>query len=157
VGTFSFRSVGKTLETTLQDARAVEPTPTMYGVKTPLRPGIKNVFDVTYSLKDQIADNLRNLLLTNHGERVGLYDYGANLRPVLTEFVSLDDFDSTAIERIKKAVDKWMPYINLNDFTSKVDRTKNNGKIAAISLMITYDVPALQITNASIKLTMFVP
>jgi phage baseplate assembly protein W len=157
MGNFSFRSAGKTTQDNIESSTAAAKTPTMYGIKTPLRSSTGGLlFDVTYSLKDQVADNLRNLLLTNYGERLGLYDYGANLRPITTELVSLDDFDSQAIERIRNAVAKWMPYISLNNFASSVDRNNKNNRVAAIKVMVTYDVAALDVKNAIIEITLYV-
>ena len=92
-------------------------TPTPIGIKTPLRPGGNNgIFDGHFVLKDQVKDNLRNLMLTNWGERLGLYNFGANLRPLTTEIVGQDSFDAQATERSKGAVDRWMPYVSLDTF-----------------------------------------
>lgn len=157
MGQYSFRSVGKTSEQQKINNDAVATTPIMFGVKTPLREGINNIFDTTTSLVDQVGDNLRNLLQTNHGERLMLYDYGANLRPVVTEWVSEDDFDAEAIKRIKLAASKWMPYISLRDFSSSVDRSRNTGKIATVTILVTYDIPQLNTLNKAVEVTLFVP
>jgi phage baseplate assembly protein W len=157
MGSISFKSVGKTREKSIQDSTVVEQTPTMYGIKTPLRLGSSYVFDVTYSLAEQVADNLRNLILTNHGERVGLINYGANLRSILTDFVDLEDFDTKAIQRISTAIQTWMPYIQPQEFVSNPDRTKSGGKVAAIRIMITYNVPTLEISGSVLEVTLYVP
>ena len=40
----------------------------------------------------QLADNFRNLIMTNHGERLGRYNYGANLNSLIfLELSSLFD------------------------------------------------------------------
>ena len=110
---------------------------------------------MNYSLSDQFADNLRNLLLTNWGERVGLYNFGANLRPLTMEFVSQDDFDNEAINRIRNAVERWMPFIDLENFSSVVDRMENKNT-AIIKINITYNIPALKDYKKGLQITLYV-
>jgi hypothetical protein len=93
--------------------------------------------------------------LTNWGERVGQYFLGANLRPLTTEFVSQDSFDNEAVVRIKNAVGTWMPYVNLIDFISEVDRTQNNST-GVIKVTITYSVQALKIENKKIQIFLYI-
>jgi phage baseplate assembly protein W len=157
VGNFNFKSVGKTSEQTLNDNNSLVVTPTIFGIKTPLRSTGEFIFDVTYSLNEQIGDNLRNLILTNFGERLGLYNYGGNLRPLLFEFTTLDNFDSQAITRISSAVQLWMPYIVLNNFVSSVDKMQSSKNVDAIRLYITYDVPTLDLKDQAIEVILYVP
>ena len=109
---------------------------------------------MSYNLADQVHDNLRNLLQTNWGERLGFYDFGANLRPLTTEFVSQDDFDSQAIERIAAAVGRWMPYVSLDEFLSDIDRTENKNT-AVIRITITYSISALNVLKKSLQVTLY--
>jgi phage baseplate assembly protein W len=154
MGDINFKSVGQTRVE--RKTRELRESPVVIGIKTPLRPGFeKGIFDVNYNLADQQHDNLRNLLLTNWGERLGLYDFGANLRPLLADFVSLDDFDSKAVERINGAVARWMPFISLDNYVSEVDRSKNTAGLAAISITITYNIPSLQVTGRMLQLILY--
>lgn len=99
-------------------------------------------------------DNFRNLVLTNWGERLGLYDFGANLRPLTTELVSSDDFDAQAIERIAGAVQRWMPFITLETFESKIDRL-NNRNTAVIKITIIYNIPSLSVFQKALEVTLY--
>lgn len=153
MATISFKSVGKTREQTL--AEAVNSTVVPIGIKTPLRSGDDSVFAMHTSLIDQIHDNLRNLLLTNHGERLGLYDYGANLRPLATEFVNQDDFDAAAVERISTAVSRWMPFVSLDNFLSQVDDSDGIKGTTSVKFKITYTVPSLQTSQRALEVTIY--
>jgi len=154
MGTYSFKSSGKTQEQQLVEA--LNKTVVPIGIKTPLQPGDQDgIFAMHSVLLDQINDNLRNLLLTNWGERLGQYNLGANLRSLVTEFATQDDFDSQAVERINSAVARWMPYISLDDFLSEVDRTENKNT-GVIRLTITYTVPALQSAKRVLQVTLYV-
>ncbi len=154
MGTYSFKSAGKTAEQRQAEALTASAVP--IGIMTPLRAGTKDgIFAMHASLADQMNDNLRNLLLTNHGERIGLYDFGANLRPLASEFTTQDSFDSQAITRISEAVAKWMPYVSLNDFLSEVDRTENKNT-GVIRITVTYTVPNISNDKKYLQVTLYV-
>lgn len=155
MGSFNFKSSGKTQEQRL--AETLESSKTPIGIQTPLQInyGEGTEILVTYdNLADSVKDNLRNLLQTNWGERVGLYDFGGNLRPLMSEFVSSDDFDGKAIERIKGAVARWMPYVSLENYVSTVDRS-NNRNLANININISYSIPALGVTNQLLVISLY--
>ena len=149
----SFKSVGKTREERLVQQLVQSPTP--IGIRTPMRFGNQEgIFAMHFSLIDQMHDNLRNLILTNWGERLGLYDFGANLRPLTTELVSQDDFDAQAVDRISGAVQRWMPFITLETFESKIDR-QNNKNTAVIRLTVTYSIPSLNVFQKALEVTLY--
>lgn len=149
----SFKSVGTTQASRIAAQLVQSPTP--IGIKTPLKPGTQEgIFAMNFNLADQVHDNFRNLVLTNWGERLGLYDFGGNLRPLTTELVSADDFDAQAIERISGAVQRWMPFISLETFESKIDRV-NNKNTAIIKITIVYNIPALNVFNKALEVSLY--
>ena len=153
MGAFNFKSAGKTKEQQLVEK--IESTKTPIGIKTPLQIANdgKEILITYDNLADVVHDNLRNLLLTNWGERLGLYEFGANLKPLTTEYVSNEDFDSAAIERISNAVSKWMPYITLENYLSSIEQQKNLSKF---NIRITYSVPSLNVSNKMLEINMFI-
>lgn len=150
---YKFKSVGKTA--TVEQIETVEVTLPPVGIKTPLRLDDKNIFCMHYDLANQMHDNLKNLLLTNWGERLGLYEFGANLRELTSEFTTIDSFDDEAITRIKNAVTKWMPFISLKNFSSTVDREENKD-VGILKLTITYDIPRIGIRDKALQISMYV-
>lgn len=132
------------------------PNTTPIGFKTPLRLGTSHdgIFAMHLDLGDQIQDNFKNLLLTNHGERLGLYDFGANLRELSMEH-GHDTFDAQAIDRIKTTADKYMPFLNLRTFESTV-LPSLSGIVERVDIKIIYDVPRLGIIGKEIVVTIFV-
>jgi phage baseplate assembly protein W len=154
MATYSFKSSGKTREQA--NLESVFRSTIPVGIKTPLKIGGETgIFEMHTKMSEQMADNLRNLLLTNWGERLGLYNFGANLRPLTTEYVNQDDFDQQAIDRIREAVNKWMPYIDLVDFMSEIDRTENKNT-GVIKIKVSYNIPVLQVTNKAIQVVLYV-
>ncbi len=156
MGQFNFKSSGTTKAQSLVNAAAVAATPPVVGILTPVSLGTSTgEFLVTSTdLAIQLSDNLKNLILTNWGERLGLYKFGANLRPLMTDLVSLDDFDSKAITAIRQAVQRWMPYIDLLNFESSVDQIDNK-QTAIIQLLITYNIPTLGVKNKKLQVTLY--
>lgn len=154
MGSFSFKSVGTT--TDAQASTQLTTTQSPVGILTPLQLGTaESLFEMSYTLADQVHDNLRNLILTNWGERLGLYAFGGNLRPLTTEFTTQDDFDAQAVTRISTAVGKWMPYVSLEDFLSQTNRNGNKNT-AVIDLTITYSIPALNVSKRALQVTLYV-
>ena len=152
MGSYNFKSVGKKSST---PSTEVVQTPTAIGIKTPLQFSDNNIFAMHYNLADQVHDNLRNLLLTNWGERRGLYNFGANLRELTSEISNLDAFDTVAIDRIRTAVSTWMPFVILKDFTSSIDNS-NNLNTGIIKITITYSIAQLGIENRALQVSLYV-
>ncbi|HIE84355.1 MAG TPA: hypothetical protein EYQ00_11170 [Dehalococcoidia bacterium] len=98
----------------------------------------------------QLADNLRNLIQTNHGERLGLYDFGANLQPLLLDTGS--DFDSKAMARLSQAIGKYMPFIKLDAFSSfAVPEDSSNN---STGIKITYSIPGIDTSPRVLEIVM---
>ena len=73
----------------------------------------------------QAGSNLRNLLLTNKGERVGHTTFGADLLLVLFEPMSENLLDRLE-ETINEAITEWLPYISINKLEVEPDESEIN-------------------------------
>ena len=125
------------------------------GFKTPLRMGLdrSGIFSMHFDPRDQIEDNLRNLLMTNHGERVGLFNYGANLRILVAERVSQDDFDNLAMESIKSAISNYMPFVEPITFTSSIESVDPSRGLSQVTITLSYDIPSIRARDKKISVT----
>ena len=159
----SFKSVGDKT-TARKFTRTRDSTP--IGIKTPLElgEGRSGLFKMHFNLPDTIHDNFRNLIMTNSGERLGRYDFGANLRELTTELIAKESFDAEAMLRISHATKKFMAFVELETFDSKFYRIKGSEKeldllpdegIAKIEIEITYNVPKLRIVGKKLGVTIF--
>ena len=139
---YDFQAVGEDLSTFRKNRRIGEAVSLPVGIKTPIELDQANggLFVMHLTLTNQVKDNFKNLILTNHGERLGLYDYGANLRELTMELGN-EAFDTEAIKRIKVACAKYMPYLSLNTFEPIIDRDGLPGGITKVGLKITYTIP----------------
>ena len=95
---------------------------TSIGLSFPLGYIGSGMFNRTKTLAEQARHNLKNLLLTNIGERPHQPEFGSKLLSVVFEFK-----DETLIEEvIKEAVDQWLPYITINEVITVVDAINPN-------------------------------
>lgn len=152
----SFKDVG-TKGTSRESLRSVRPDPLPIGIKTPLELDEtgRGLFAANYTLREQIADNIRNLVQTNHGERLALYDFGANLRPLISEWSNKEDFDKEVMRRISVAVGKYMSYITLLGYESKPNYT-DNIYTGIIDITLLYSIPSLNLNEEMVEITLYV-
>jgi len=152
----SFQNVGyKIYETRQLTNPEVSQTPV--GILTPLAidENGNTFFETTTSVEEVIKDNLRNLIQTNHGERLARYYFGANLKPLAIEYTSDQNFDSEAMARINTAVRDYMPYINLEGYNSKATRAVNQS-VTQVEVIIQFSVPKINLYNGVIKAIIYV-
>jgi phage baseplate assembly protein W len=152
----TFKGVGVRQFDVQQMSTVVSQSITPIGIKTPVAfgEGQQGLLAMHMTLVEQLQDNFKNLMLTNHGERLAFYDYGADLRPLVTEFSSQENFDSEAMTRINTAVSKYMPFIQLEGFKSDIDLSEN-GFIANAKIYVQYSCQRANLRTRTLELTIF--
>jgi len=151
--TYSFNSSGIQREEP-EEIFEPETKPPPLGIKTPMQlAASEGLFEMHTDVGKLVSDNLRNLLLTNHGERLGFYDFGANLRPILFNLGS-EDGDLEAINRIRAAVSKYMPFVSLQNFQTFSDR-EDNKNVAKIGIQVTYSIPRINEAVRSLEIMLY--
>lgn len=110
-------------------------------IKTPMQfaETSGDLFEMHNDQITAIRDNMRNLITTNHGERLGHFDFGANLITVVHELGS-EDGDRTAMALISRTVSKYMPFVTLEGYESK--STPVDGS-PLVSIILTFTVRSL--------------
>ena len=103
------------------------------GIKTPLERGTtqkETLFKMHYDILDQIEDNLKNLVMTQKGERLGFPDYGTSLREIYSNnTLEENEIADLASEEVRQVVQKFMPSLRLVEFYSNrvsIDNKKEN-------------------------------
>ena len=76
-------------------------------------------FPGTSTTLTQTSSNIRNLLLTNKGERVGQPEFGCGLLQVLFEPMSDDLLESVRSE-IEESIAFWLPHVTINNISVEV-------------------------------------
>ena len=153
--TYDFRSVGN-LEEEFENRVDSLPAPKRpIGIMTPLRLAEKNnsVFEMHDELIMSIRDNLKNLIMTNHGERLMIPNYGANLRDLLFEF-GTSDGDAKVMQQIAAAVRRHMPFVELKGFTP-IKKIGESGDISKVSARITFGVPTMNFNDIGLEVILY--
>lgn len=149
--TINFKNVGTAYDSKKFERAVKREVKIPYGIRTPLRLGsTDSVFEMHTDIAGQIHDNLKNLLLTNHGERVGMFNFGANLRPLMFELIP-GEFEEAAPVLIKRAVSTWLPFIELNELRLDIVPTDVDG-LARIDMTITYSIDQLDVYEKPLRL-----
>lgn len=138
---YSFKSSGETHSKVRERSSQQEVLRPPIGIKTPLElgSGADGLLKMHRDFLTTISDNLRNLLLTNKGERLLDYEFGANLKELCFE-LGTDEADAEAIDRIRTSVGRYLPYVNLETFETFTEPSIDRG-VARVGIRITYKVP----------------
>ena len=86
---------------------------------------VNGFFPGTSTTLSQTGSNIRNLLLTNKGERVGQPTFGADI--FLTLFEPMGDELITSVEeKISEAMADWLPHVLVNKLVVEPDEVEVN-------------------------------
>tara|TARA_B100000282_G_C31607795_1_gene433190 strand:- start:290 stop:787 length:498 start_codon:yes stop_codon:yes gene_type:complete len=149
---FNFKSVGKKVtdrkyKTTKEK---VESKLVPIGIKTPLRfgKGQNELFDCHLNAMDQIRDNLKNLVLTQRGERLGRYNLGVDLNSFSFEYAFQKDFETLIAEQITNQINLHIPAITVENVrinnVSKQSTLNSDESLAIVKIEIIFSVAVLK-------------
>ena len=128
----------------MASARENDLNPNVYiGLALPIKTDDNNVFSLTKNSYDQVRHNLRNLLLTNVGERVYQPEFGSRLRELC--FEQLDDTLPQRIEdEVRRAVNFWLPYVNIVSVETLTQEDKKSKIFVRVQFSTTLNSQTLQ-------------
>ena len=116
-----------------ESAKEIDLDPRKYvGLSFPLRADSNNDFALTKTSTQQAVHNLKNLLLTFPGERLGQPEFGSRLRELCFE------------QQITRAVLTWLPHINLQKIDTLTDETSKNTIFVSIAFSTSLDSSSTQ-------------
>ena len=116
------------------------------GVQLPL--GGDPLFKLSYTTEEQAISNLKNLLLTQKGERPFQPLFGSDIYSLLFEQIS-ENINIELEDSIREDIKFWLPYIIVDDLTidskndlNRVDislrvRVTENGANTQITILVT--------------------
>ena len=141
---FNFKSSG--VRTT--DHRFTKTPPSTdrpIGIKTPLEVG-EDLFKMHTSPIRQLTDNFRNLIMTNHCERLGIFNFGANLNSIVFEYSNSSNFEQVVGDAITNVTQKYIPSITITNISSVfIDEAEKNDAnrigLAKVRIRVDYVIP----------------
>jgi len=99
-------------------------------------------FHMISSLKGNIKQNLKMLILTSPGERVMDPNFGVGAKRYLFEMAG-EEVYAQIDSKIREQVSLYLPYVSIQRV--QFSRDSNNGN--RINLSITYSVPRISLTD----------
>ena len=111
----------------MASAKEIDFDPNAYvGLSFPLRRSATSDFEQTKNTLEAAKHNIKNLLLTHIGERVGQPEFGSNLRAICFEQIN-DELPTKVDEEVRKSINTWLPYIiveSINTLTEDGDENR---------------------------------
>ena len=166
---FSFKSSGTKFNSRKVQNNDITLKKVAVGIKTPLSFDTNSstgLFDFHFDSLGQVKDNLRNLIKTNRGERLGRSDYGCSLGTVTFDFARIEDFESQIDREIRTQVETFLPFVQINtikflDYFSRNEEQSQNKSANSFGLYpvligIAYDVPRIAAQNQILEVLIFV-
>jgi len=111
---------------------------TYIGVQFPLDHNRDGFFRRTKTALEQASANIKNLLLTKKGERLGNPMFGSDLHRVLFEQEG-DDVESKVEESIRSAMSEWLPFIVIKKIDIGFSATNRNAIKVSLSFAVNTD------------------
>jgi phage baseplate assembly protein W len=120
------------------------------GLQLPLGVHQDGVFKQTQTLLEQTKSNIRNLLLTRRGERLGNPTFGSELLSVVFEPIN-DDTQNQIEEKIRASIAEFLPHVSIRSISFSDDANTLSPRIifsvntdTTTLEDITLDLPSLE-------------
>ena len=136
-----------------ESAKEIDLDPRKYvGLSFPLRSDSNNDFALTRNSLQQAAHNLKNLLLTYPGERLGQPEFGSKLRAICFELN--DNTLPIQIEtELRRAVSIWLPYIEIKNVEVLTDEVNLNQIFVSLTYATNLDSMATEALTINVGTT----
>jgi len=115
------------------------------GINIPINADSRYFFSTNYTTLDQAKSNLRNLILTNKGERVMIPNYGIDW-PL---FDNSNKIETILKDEIKETIELWTPYIQVHEILVIINKNRENQIDISIQFYINNNSKELEILDIS--------
>tara|TARA_E500000318_G_C3564240_1_gene214918 strand:+ start:2600 stop:3010 length:411 start_codon:yes stop_codon:yes gene_type:complete len=119
------------------------------GVGLPLGHNLQGFFERTKTSLEQSKHNIKNLLLTRKGERLGNPTFGSDLFAVLFEQEG-DDIETKVEEAVRSAMSEFLPFVNIISIQTVFSPTNRNA--VNVSMQFSLNIDSSSTENLSIDL-----
>jgi hypothetical protein len=103
------------------------------GITLPIQRGDTGYFRQSFQTFDQVKSNIKNLLLTKKGERMFQPDFGSGIHDLLFN-PATEKFEEDVENTINRALEKWMPYVIVQDINVDVSKEYTDNNQASVSI-----------------------
>jgi len=120
---------------------------TFIGLELPLTHTQNGFFNRTKTALEQARSNIKNLLLTNKGERLGNPTFGTNLLSLVFSQENTD-LEARVEEEIRAAMSEFLPFINI--VSIETNFSNENMSTAIVNLRFTLNVDVTSEENLTL-------
>ena len=120
---------------------------TYIGLELPLTHSQEGYFRRTKTALEQAKSNIRNLLLTNKGERLGNPTFGTNLLSLVFTQENTD-LEARVEEEIRASMAEFLPFINI--VSIETNFSEENMSTAIVNLRFTLNVDTTSEENLTL-------
>ena len=125
---------------------------TYIGLELPLTHTRDGIFKRTKTALEQAKSNIKSLLLTNKGERLGNPTFGTNLLSLVFSQENTD-LESRVEEEIRASMSEFLPFINIVSIETNFSDTNKN--VANVTLEFTLNVDVTSKDSLSLDLSTY--
>lgn len=108
--------------------------------KLPLVKDMTDGFALTRTIRENIKQSLKMLVLTNPGERIMLPEYGVGLRRFLFES-NVPITRSRIISKLVEQVDEYIPYVQIVDV--RITEQAELKDVNVMHMVVVYTAPGI--------------
>ena len=112
------------------------------GIEFPLDYSQEGFFRKTKTIRQQTKSNIRNLLLTERGERLFQPNFGSNLKSLLFEQITPTSLENVEND-IRESLSTWLPYVNVNNLVVVQDDRNPNQVLTSLEYSTTLEPDSL--------------
>jgi phage baseplate assembly protein W len=104
-------------------------------------------FAQSFTTREQVSSNIKNLLLTKKGERILQPEFGSGLQELLFDFNN-DELPTKIEDTITAALEQWLPYVTIDSIdVEQTDYLKDRNRAnVSIKFKIGDDVQLNEVT-----------
>jgi len=104
-------------------------------------------FAQSFTTREQVSSNIKNLLLTKRGERILQPEFGSGLQELLFDFNN-DELPTKIEDTITAALEQWLPYVTIDSIdVEQTDYLKDRNRAnVSIKFKIGDDVQLNEVT-----------
>ena len=110
------------------------------GVTLPLSRGRTGHFKQSQTIREQVYSNIKNLILTAKGERLGQPTFGCDINTILFEPIEESTADGIE-ESVREAISTWIPYVTIANVFVSLDEQDNNKILLTIEYSVDVEDP----------------
>ena len=111
------------------------------GCELPMTYTSNGFFNRTKTALEQAKSNIKSLLLTNKGERLGNPTFGTNLLSVVFTQENTD-LESRVEEEIRASMGEWLPFINIVNIETNFSDDNMSTAIVNLRFSLNVDLTA---------------